>query len=77
MRVRPNIKVGDLVLVVETTPRHEWPLARVVEIFPDVKGHVRRIKLVNARRREFERHVTGVVPLEIVDNDNSDDDDDK
>ena len=73
MRVRPNIKVGDLVLVVESTPRHEWPLARVIEIFPDVKGHVRRIKLINARHREFERHVTGVVPLEVVDDDSDND----
>ena len=68
---------NNLVLVVETTPRHEWPLARVTQIFHDVKGHVRRIMLTNARRREFERHVTGVVPLEVVDNDKNDNDDDK
>ena len=76
-RVRPNIKVGDLNLVVETTPRHEWPLARVIEIFPDVKGHVRRIKLINACHREFEGHVTGVIPLEIVDDNDNDNDDNK
>ena len=32
------------------------------------KDHVRRIMQTNVRRREFERRVTGVVPLEIVNN---------
>ena len=77
MRERPNIKVSDLVLVVESTLRHEWPLAPVTEVFYDVKGHVRRIMLTNARRCVFEQHVTGVVPLEVIDTDKNDNDNDK
>ena len=41
MRERPNIKVSYLVLVVESTLQHKWPLAPVTEVFYDVKGHVR------------------------------------
>ena len=66
--MKPNLKVGELVLVVETTPRHEWPLARIVETFPDAGGLVRKLRLINARGREFERHVTGVVSLEVTNN---------
>ena len=61
---RPNIKEGELVLVVENTPRHLWPLARVIETMPDSEGLVRRVRLINAKKREFERHVTGLVFLE-------------
>ena len=34
---RPNIKVGDLVLVIEpNTPRGQWPLGTVLEVTPNV-----------------------------------------
>ena len=66
--MKPNLKVGELVLIVETTPCHEWPLARIVETFPDAGGLVRKLRLINARGRKFERHVTGVVSLEVTNN---------
>ena len=77
MRERPNIKVSYLVLVVESTLQHKWPLAPVTEVFYDVKGHVRCIMLTNARRRVFKQHVTGDVPLEVVDTDKNDNNNDK
>ena len=70
--MKPNLKVGELVLVVETTPRHEWPLARIIETFPDAGGLVQKLRLINARGREFERHVTGVVSLEVCSHDDND-----
>ena len=36
LRQRPNVSVGDLVLLLEeNVPRNLWPLARVVEVYPN------------------------------------------
>lgn len=41
-----NIKVGDIVLIVnESAPRNLWRMARVIETIPDKKGYVRQAKL--------------------------------
>ena len=41
-----NIMVGDVVLVKdERTLRNTWPLARVLEVFPDTKGLVRSARV--------------------------------
>ena len=61
-----SFEKGDLVLIVETTPRDQWPLARVLKTFPDDGGVVRRV-LVKARGREFDRHVSRLVLLEAAD----------
>ena len=46
MKPRPNLAIGDIVLVVaENTPRCVWPMARVVEVMADSKGLVRRVKV--------------------------------
>ena len=46
LRPRRNIAVGDVVLVaVECSHRNSWPLGKVVEVFPDKKGLVRRVKV--------------------------------
>ena len=37
---------GDIVLVsAENSPRNSWPLGRVVEVFADKKGSVRRSRV--------------------------------
>ena len=47
LRPRRDLETGDVVLVLaENTPRCHWPLGRVVEVFPDKKGFVRRVKVL-------------------------------
>ena len=46
-----EIKVGDIVLVVSAdTPRGQWPLARVADVYPGSDGHVRVAKLQLANK---------------------------
>ena len=43
------LAVGDIVLVsAENSSRNSWPLDRVVEVFADKKGLVRRTRLIEA-----------------------------
>ena len=64
---RHNIAVGDVVLVAEPrNNRGEWPLARIVEVFPDENGMVRVVKLWS-NGKEFKRPVHRLCPLEYVD----------
>lgn len=52
---RRNLPVGDVVLVAaESTSRNSWPLGKVLEVFPDKRGYVRRVK-VNAKSSILER----------------------
>ena len=47
--VKRNLRVGDVVLIKqENTARNVWPLARIVEVYPDAKGFVRSVKLRTA-----------------------------
>jgi DNA polymerase IIIc chi subunit len=44
---RPNVKVGDLVLVIEpNTPRGQWPLGTVLEVTPNAVAQVVRVAKV-------------------------------
>ena len=44
--VKRNLQTGDIVLVVdENSPRNSWPLGRILEVMPDSKGFVRRVKV--------------------------------
>ena len=46
MERKKNLKVGDIVLLMdENYRRGQWPLARVVEVFPSEDGLVRSIKV--------------------------------
>ena len=63
LRVRPNLKIGDLVLMVdETSSRGHWPKA-IVEVFPDDDGNVRDV-IVRTSSRSFKRDVRNLVLLE-------------
>lgn len=51
--IKRNLKVGDIVLVTDLSlPRNQWPLARVIEIFPDNKGLVRSVILKVSKCRD-------------------------
>ena len=55
---RENIRRGDVVLVVDTTsPRVEWPLGRVVDLFPDKHGVVRIVN-VKTKSGTLKRPIT-------------------
>ena len=44
-----NLAVGDVVLVADmNSPRCQWPLGRVTEVFPDQKGFVRSVMVRTA-----------------------------
>ncbi|XP_058881751.1 uncharacterized protein LOC131737334 [Acipenser ruthenus] len=64
---RPNIKVGDLVLLKDSqVKRNEWPLALVTEAFLDSDGKVRKVELKVTKHgtpRTFFRPVSEVVLL--------------
>ena len=45
-RERRNLSIGDIVLLVDDTcSRNAWPLARIIETFPNSDGYVRRVKV--------------------------------
>ena len=62
-----NFVIGDLVLMTsELHPRDSWPLATVVNTYPDSNGQIRRLR-VRTRDREFERDCNKIVLLEAAD----------
>ena len=69
----PNLKVGDLVLLVdEKRHRADYPLALITMTFPGSDGLVRRVR-VRTSQREYERDRSKVILLEASDNDKDDD----
>ena len=59
-------EVNQIVLIKEeNAPRETWKLARIVAIINSDPLHVRRVKLKDASGTMFDRHVTGIVPLEL------------
>ena len=63
-----NLKVDDLVLLKDDSPRCLWPMGRVVEAVPDQDGRVRKVKLVCAiskgsKPKVFQRAIHHLVKL--------------
>ena len=51
--VRPNLRVDDIVLVADLDcPRNQWPLGRIVEIYPSNDGLVRKVSVKVASSQE-------------------------
>ena len=62
-RERPNLEVGDVVLMRDPqTVRNAWPLALVVGTFPSADGRVRKVEL-RCGSSTFIRPVTELVVL--------------
>ena len=58
-----NLQVVDLVWIIEDfIPRGLWPLARVIQVFPDTDGIVRSVKL----KKSFGERIRPVVKLSKV-----------
>lgn len=61
---RRNMKVGDVVLVVEPgTSRGQWPLGRITQTMPGTDGHVRVVR-VQIGENNFVRPITRLCFLE-------------
>ena len=61
---RTDLKVGDIVLAISPgSPRAQWPLVRVLEVFPGQDGHVRVVKL-QVGKDTIVRPISKCVPLE-------------
>ena len=61
---RPNLKVGDVVLVIdEGTHRSFWKMARILEARPSSDGLVRTVRLRLADKSVMERPIQKVVHL--------------
>ena len=58
-----SIKIGDLVLIQENSPRGEWPLGIVIEINKGQDGLVRSCKL-KTRLSQVTRPITKLCMLE-------------
>jgi hypothetical protein len=59
-----DVKVGDIVLVHDETPRIYWPLGRIEELTTGRDGHTRAVR-VRTRRGILSRPVAKLYPLEI------------
>ena len=44
-RTRENLKVGDLVLELDSTPRVQWKMAIVVSTYPGKDNMVRKVQI--------------------------------
>ena len=53
-QIKRDLRVNDLVLLVEETPRCHWKTGRIVQVFLGNKGHVRSVK-VKTSDGEYER----------------------
>jgi len=62
----PNLKVGELVYVVDDmNPRTSWPLARIEQVFPGEDGLVRRVQVRMPLGRSLIRDRQKIVQLEV------------
>ena len=59
-----NLRVNDLVLLQDDTPRLEWPLGRVIEVFHSQDGLVRSVKVKTNTSNVLHRPIHKVCLLE-------------
>ncbi|XP_065893456.1 uncharacterized protein [Dysidea avara] len=64
-RLKTDVKPGDTVLLVSSdTPRGQWPLGRVLEVYRSKDQHVRSLKL-QVGDKQYIRPIVKVCPLEL------------
>ena len=58
--------VGDIVLITDPNEKRDnWKTGRIVQILSADPDHARRFLVKDAKGRTFDRHVTGLVTLEL------------
>ena len=61
-----NLKPGDLVLLVDKDlVRNQWSRARVVKVYPDKQGLVRKVEIVMPNKKILTRDIRGLCPLDF------------
>ncbi|XP_068241059.1 uncharacterized protein [Palaemon carinicauda] len=67
--LHPNIpRVGDLcLLILDEVNREEYPLTRILEVYPGRDGHIRTVK-VRSANGEYVRPVNRLIPLQVNEN---------
>ena len=64
-RLKTDVKPGDTVLLMSSdTPRGQWPLGRVLEVYRSKDQHVRSLKL-QVGDKQYIRPIVKVCPLEL------------
>ena len=64
IRPRRNFKIRDVVLLKENqSPRNRWPMAKVVDTYPDDQGQVRSVTVLRSNGSNLERPVNKLVLL--------------
>ena len=62
----PSLYIGQLVLLVDDNEkRSHWKIARVEKLLSLDKNHIRRVLVTTADKKQYERHCTKLVPLEL------------
>lgn len=62
---RSNLRVGDVILVVDqNAPRGEWPMGRIKEVFPGQDGKVRVVQ-VRVKGHDYTRPISRLCPLDV------------
>ncbi|GFR05620.1 hypothetical protein TNCT_679371 [Trichonephila clavata] len=65
LRENSQVQVGDIVFVSsDNLKKIDWPLARVIQLFPAKDGDVRLTK-VKMKNGEFLRPIDRLIPLEL------------
>lgn len=66
MKQSKNVEVGDIVLIKEDDlPPSKWLLGRIIEVFPDSEGRVRRVRIKTATTTLMRSiHKLSVLPIE-------------
>jgi len=72
MTTRPNLKVGDKVIVLENKVRGFWPVGEIIEAIPSADGLVRTVE-VRFNKGTYRRPVHNVIPLHVDEVQNPDD----
>ena len=63
---RPNLTVGDIVMMKEETHRNNWPLARVINTFQSQDGKVRKVDVITWKdggKKSYLRPISNLVFL--------------
>ena len=61
-----NLSVDDLVLLKDSNMvRNQWSRARIVKVYPDRDGIVRRVEVMTSSRKCYIRDVRYICPFEV------------